>query len=73
MDWRTCPCDLTEITFKTAFNIGKERKARFETRGDAGLNSDSVNFFPRIDYSHCDRVHSYFTADHCPDNDYVGK
>ena len=30
-------------------------------------------FFPRIDYSHCDRIHSSLTAVHCFTNGYVGK
>ena len=29
--------------------------------------------FPRIDDSHCDRIHSSFTAVRCFDNGYVGK
>ena len=29
-------------------------------------------FFPRIDDSHCDRIHSSLTAVRCFDNDYVG-
>ena len=30
-------------------------------------------FFPRIDDSHCDRIHSSLTAVHCFDDGYVGK
>ena len=30
-------------------------------------------FFPRIDDSHCDRIHSSLTAVRCFDNGYVGK
>ena len=30
-------------------------------------------FFPRIDDSHCDRIHSSFTTVRCFDNGYVGK
>ena len=30
-------------------------------------------FFPRIDDSHCDRIHSYLTAVHCFENGYKGK
>ena len=30
-------------------------------------------FFPRIDDSHCDRIHFSLTAVRCFDNDYVGK
>ena len=30
-------------------------------------------FFPRIDDSHCDRIHSSLTAVLCFDNSYVGK
>ena len=30
-------------------------------------------FFPRIDYGHCDRVHSSLTAAHCFGNGYLGK
>ena len=30
-------------------------------------------FFPRIDDSHCDRIHSSLTAVYCFDNGYVGK
>ena len=30
-------------------------------------------FFPRIDDSHCDRIHSSLTAVCCYDNGYVGK
>ena len=30
-------------------------------------------FFPTIDYSHCDRIHSSLTAVLCFDNGYVGK
>ena len=30
-------------------------------------------FFPRIDESHCDKVHSSLTAVRCCDNSYVGK
>ena len=29
-------------------------------------------FFPRIDDSHCDRIHSSLTSVHCFDNGYVG-
>ena len=30
-------------------------------------------FFPRIDDSHCNRIHSSLNAADCFDNDYVGK
>ena len=30
-------------------------------------------FFPRIDDSHCDRIHSSLIAVRCFDNGYVGK
>ena len=30
-------------------------------------------FFPRIDDSHCDRIHSSLIAVHCLNNGYVGK
>ena len=30
-------------------------------------------FFPRIDDSHCDRIHSSLIAVRCIDNGYVGK
>ena len=30
-------------------------------------------FFPRIDDSHCDRIHSCLTAVRCFDNNYLGK
>ena len=30
-------------------------------------------FFPRIDDSHCDRIHSSLVAVRCFDNSYVGK
>ena len=30
-------------------------------------------FSPRIDDSHCDRIHSFLTAVHCFDDDYVGQ
>ena len=30
-------------------------------------------FFPRIDESHCDWIHSSLTAIHCFDDDYVGE
>ena len=30
-------------------------------------------FFPRVDVSHCDRIHSSLTAVYCFDDGYVGK
>ena len=47
--------------------------ANLRTRGRWFSPQLSPIFFHRIDDSHCDRTHSFLTADHCFDNVYVGK
>ena len=37
------------------------------------IHTNAQKFFPRIDDSHCDRIHSSLTAVHCFNNGYVGK
>ena len=38
---------------------------------NAGSIPGSVNFYPRIDDSHCDRIHSFLTAVQCFDNKWL--
>ena len=52
--------------------LSRMRKG-LENRGSLVRSPAKLMFFPRIDDSHCDRIHSSLTADHCFDNGYVGK
>ena len=47
--------------------------ADLRTEKGHGLIPGSAKFFPRIDDSHCDRIHSSLTAVRCFDNGYVGQ
>ena len=44
-----------------------------ENRRSLVCTSALLVLFPRIDNSHCDRIHSSFTVVHCFDDFYVGK
>ena len=48
--------------------------ADLRTRGRCRVRSPARPiFYPRIDGSHCDSIHSFLTAVCCFDNGYVGK
>ena len=46
---------------------------RLEHRNSLVRSPARLIFFPKIDDSHCDRIHSSLTAVHCFDNGCVGK
>ena len=46
---------------------------RTKEQGVAGTISCSINFFPRIDDSYCDKIGFFFTADNLFHDGHVGK
>ena len=49
------------------------QRTELESRSSRVRSPTRPVFFPRIDDSHCDRIHSPLTAVYCFDNGYVGK
>ena len=77
------PCLTMFFPHKTLLQSCKKKKM-LVTRENAGnpcnfsqfhtmFSSLPKFFFPRIDDSHCDRIHSSLTTVRCFDNGYVGK
>ena len=74
MGWYTGHCNITEILLKTVLNtiqsitVYSVQDLRIRSRFPS-----LDNFFPWIDDSHCEKIHSSLTADLCFDDCYVGK
>ena len=53
-------------------NISKNRHMKYNIQ-NWRFDPSLASFLLRTDDSHCNRVHSSLTSDHCFDNGYVGK
>ena len=75
VDWKACPPSFLLIRSRSA-----EPHSSVESVVDLGTDwrylvqsTARPIFFPRIDDSHCDRIHSSLTTVRCFNNGYVGK